>query len=103
MKPIDALNDLKRAIYDLTSPMFLERFKDQFDAIKSVIERDTPKIAYIHKYGDTELSNCPSCDKGIKTMENYCWHCGQKLYWEKTHTLREVYNQVTGRSGEEDE
>jgi len=96
MKPIDALNDLKRAIYELTNPLYLERFKDQFGTLQGLIDKEIPKTVYQTK--EYKLHNCPSCEKGVKSMESYCWHCGQKLYWENTYTLEEAYSLVTGRT-----
>ena len=84
----DALNDLKRTIYELTSPMYLERFKDQFDTLQALIDKQIPKTVYL--VGEHQLYNCPTCERGVKAVENYCWHCGQKLFFEKTYTMAEV-------------
>jgi hypothetical protein len=84
MRPIDALNDLKRVIFDLTNPMFFEMYKDQFDTLKALVDKDT---AVMLEGGTTTghgsvFGNCPSCKRGVKDMEDYCWHCGQKLSWD---------------------
>ena len=101
----DALNDLKRAIYELTNPLYLERFKDQFSTLQALIDKQIPKTVYL--VGEHKLYNCPTCDKGVKSMESYCWHCGQTLFFEKTYSQAEVenlwnaeesYDKATGRS-----
>lgn len=89
MKPKKALNDLKKVIYDLTNPLYFELLKEQFETLGSLIEKQNEKLVNTTK--EHKLYNCPTCDKGVKIMESYCWHCGQKLYFEKPIRNEEEY------------
>jgi hypothetical protein len=54
------------------------------DKSKSDIEEalkafdDTMKTKEI-KFDENDLNICPMCNNYVKTDDNYCWHCGQKI------------------------
>ncbi len=58
-------------------------YKKEFDILRRLVERDTPKKV---RYDNLGRSECPSCDRsylhnGRMNRNKYCGYCGQRLDW----------------------
>ncbi|MBK5242140.1 hypothetical protein [Clostridium sp.] len=47
------------------------------DMAVECLEKQIPKAIKYDKNGQNE---CPICDSHVYTDDNYCFHCGQKLF-----------------------
>lgn len=66
-------------------------YKEEFDILRKLVERDTPKKVCYDNLGRSE---CPSCDKSYlhnRSMNRniYCGYCGQRLDWSELEKEKE--------------
>lgn len=105
------LIDAERIVNDLTAAA--EKAEKMFENSETVVNLFTAFIGYINgiptaqiatpakplplypdKTPSTFEGRCPVCDNTINALEDYCFKCGQRLYWHineirRTNSIKE--------------
>ena len=82
------MNKYQKVLNNIAIPLatsdFIPNHKEDFEVLKELVERATPKKT---KNRTTWNARCPSCDELFVFCEDrkrpYCQYCGQALDWSE--------------------
>lgn len=62
-------------------------YKEEFDILRKLVDRDTPKKVEIGTSKQFKFPICPNCkvelNEYYKYANKFCKECGQRIMWEK--------------------